>query len=65
MHHDSELTREKTADGQQTPPELDHELPTSPSDTDSDDQHSTNDVTVVNFLPGEPANPHNWSKVGS
>lgn len=54
MHHTTELTREKTEEEQPTPTE---------SVTDSDDRQSTNDVILVEFKPGEPANPHNWPKV--
>lgn len=66
MHREHELTRVKSEEDQRrTRSELEEELPTTPSETDSDDRHSTNDVVLVNFQPGEPANPHNWSKVSS
>lgn len=63
MHRENELTRQKTDEAQRTPPDYDVESPATQSDSDSDDQPSTSDVVLVNFHPGEPADPHNWPKV--
>lgn len=66
MHHQNELVREKTED------DVDENQPTNPSfeaspsnqsETDSDSHASLDDVNLVTFRPGEPADPHNWSKV--
>jgi hypothetical protein len=64
MHHERELTREKTHEDQPAQPDFDNELPSTESGSDSDGLHgSMHDVSLVNFQPGEPADPHNWSMV--
>lgn len=62
MHHENELTREKTEEEQRTPPTFHVEPPTE-SESDSEALSSPDDVALVNFQPGEPGNPHNWSTV--
>lgn len=59
MHHESELIRQKTEEDLAQP---DDDVSTG-SDTSTVDQSSTGNVAIVNFLPGEPADPHNWSMV--
>lgn len=59
MHHESELTRQKT---EEDLAQADDDVSTE-SDTITADQRSTEDVFIVNFQPGEPADPHNWSTV--
>lgn len=70
MHHEpNEPTREKTEDdveGNQ-PTRTNRSFEDAPasthSDTDSDSHASVDDdVNLVTFRPGEPADPHNWSK---
>lgn len=68
MHHENELTREKTTEdvegNQPTPPECEVEgSPSTQSESDSDSNPSINDGNLVTFRPGEPADPYNWSKV--
>ena len=66
MHHETELTREKTQDEHQAPiPAVEYEAQSTQSDTDSEGRPSSSqeDVVPVNFQPGEPADPHNWSLV--
>lgn len=63
MHHESELTRDKTQEERQTPLDFDDEEQSRESSTSSDDQASDGDVVLVNFQPGDAADPHNWSKV--
>ena len=68
MRRETELTREKTHDDHEAAvPPVDYEAQSTQSDTDSDDRRSSSqdDVVPVNFQPGEPANPHNWSLVSS
>lgn len=66
MHQENQLTREKTEEDveeeQPTQPEV-GESPSTQSETDGESHNSTDDVNLVTFRPGEPANPHNWSKV--
>ncbi|KAI3393177.1 hypothetical protein diail_4633 [Diaporthe ilicicola] len=64
MHRETELTREKTQDGhQQSAQDVELEAQSTQSNTDSEDRRSSSqdDVVLVNFQPGEPADPHNWS----
>lgn len=66
MHHETELTREKTQDEHQAAaPASEYEAQSTQSDTDSEGRRSSSqdDVVPVNFQPGEPADPHNWSLV--
>lgn len=67
MRRDTELTREKTHDEQQhaVAPGVELDAQSTQSDTDSEDRRSStqDDVILVNFQPGEPADPHNWSPV--
>lgn len=69
MHRETELTREKTQDGHQhhgaAAADVELEAQSTQSDTDSEDRRpsSQDDVVLVSFQPGEPANPHNWSMV--
>lgn len=66
MHHETELTREKTQDEHQAAdPAIEYEAQSTQSDTDSEGRRSSSqdDVVPVNFQPGEPADPHNWSLV--
>lgn len=64
MHHERELMREKTEVERQTPSEFgDEQQSARESDTGNDDRASNSDVILVNFQPGEPADPHNWSNV--
>lgn len=66
MHQENPLTREKTEEDveqdQPTSPEVE-DSPSTPSETDRESHLSTDNVHLVTFRPGEPANPHNWSKV--
>lgn len=65
MHHENELTREKTredVENQATSPEF-AGSPSTQSETDSDSHASIHDASIVTFRPGEPADPQNWSKV--
>ncbi|KUI67683.1 hypothetical protein VM1G_03590 [Cytospora mali] len=62
MHHEQELTREKTNEGQSAPPTFDDEAPSTELGSDSEgNRGSLDNVVLVNFQPGEPANPHNWA----
>lgn len=66
MHPETELTREKTHDEHHAvAPGVDFEAQSTQSDTDSEGRRSSSqdDVVLVNFQPGDPANPHNWSAV--
>lgn len=63
MHHQAELTREKTEEEQRTPPTFDDEVPSTESESGSDGRPSPANATVITFQPGEPADPHNWSTV--
>lgn len=67
MRHETELTREKTHDEQHhaVAPGVELDAQSTQSDTDSEDRRSStqDDVILVNFQPGEPADPHNWSSV--
>lgn len=67
MHRETELTREKTHDEHEhaVAPDVELDAQSTQSDTDSDDRRSSSqdDVVLVNFQPGEPADPHNWSLV--
>lgn len=70
MGHENELTREKTEERQRRqqqrrPSEIEDDTPSTVSDSSSDEHPSINDVILVNFQPGEPADPHNWSKVST
>jgi hypothetical protein len=68
MHSETELTREKTQDDRDGAiPVVDYEAQSTQSDTDSESRRpsSQDDVVAVNFQPGEPANPHNWSMVSA
>lgn len=58
MHHENELVRQKTEEDLAQPDDV-----STGSDTSTVDQRSTDNVALVEFLPGEPANPHNWSMV--
>lgn len=61
MHHESELTRQKTEEDLAQPED---DVSTG-SETTTVDQRSIDNVAIVNFQPGEPADPHNWSMVRS
>lgn len=67
MHRETELTREKTHDGHEhaVAPDVELDAQSTQSGTDSEDRRSSSqdDVVLVNFQPGEPADPHNWSLV--
>lgn len=67
MHHESELTREKTQEDVEENQATHHpeyeRSPSTQSETDSNSHDSIEDVNLVTFRPGEPADPHNWSKV--
>lgn len=69
MHHETELTREKTHDEHHhaVVPGVASEAQSTQSDTDSEGRRSSSqdDVVLVNFQPGEPADPHNWSSVST
>lgn len=66
MHHERELTREKSEEDQPAQLGFDNEVPSTELESDSDGPHdSMHDVSVVNFQPGDPADPHNWSMVSS
>lgn len=59
MHDESEMTRQKTEEDLTQP----GDGVSVKTDIATDDGRSTENVTVVDFQPGEPANPHNWSEV--
>lgn len=59
MHHEDELSRQKTEEDLAHPED---DVSTG-SETSTVDQSSTNNVAIVNFQPGEAADPHNWSMV--
>lgn len=66
MRGETELTREKTHNEHQAVvPGVELDAESTQSDTDSEDRRSStqDDVIPVNFQPGEPADPHNWSLV--
>lgn len=59
MHSESELAGEKTKEEvRQSVDDV-----STGSEAATDDHSSTSDVVLVDFAPGEPADPHNWSKV--
>lgn len=63
MHHENQLTREKTEEEQHSSPIVDFEAPSTESESDGEGLSSPDDVALVNFQPGEPGDPHNWSMV--
>lgn len=59
MRHEDELSRQKTEEDLAQPED---DVSTG-SETSTVDQRSTDNVAIVNFQPGEAADPHNWSMV--
>ncbi|KAK7748160.1 hypothetical protein SLS53_001415 [Cytospora paraplurivora] len=61
MHHADEMTREKDEGEQRTSPPDNIDVPSTESESGSDGLPSTGEVVIVDFEPGEPADPHNWN----